>query len=217
MKILIFTFVFGIGSLSFAGNEIENNVNTVEPGARYDNEYDTSKFRIGIMKSSFKNGEPSQRDLASLSSISETLKSSSTLICDAAKRMSSKTFKTSSSYVVAVLKEAGAIPEYDKDYSLKSSHFFWELYLGYRKFIDLSKPLLAESEFNKSMIPQGSIVNVEKDCNENGATAIFCDGKYYTNKFVDEQKLFARVNDSSDQSCKLGKGLRVIVEADRLR
>jgi len=217
-SILILLMVLG-GHLSFASdqNEISKNVNTVDPGSKYQNDFDTSKFRIGVMQSSFDQGQSSQRDLASLSSISDALKASPASLCKTVKNFSAAGFNSSSAYVVSALKKAGAISQYDKDYSLKSASFLWELYLGYRKFVDLSKPLSAEGSFSKSMIPEGAIVNVEKGCNENGATAIFCGGSYYTNKFVDEEKLFNRVNDPSDENCKLGKGLRVIVEADRLR
>ena len=107
MKILIFTFIFGVGNFSFANsqNEIRENVNTVELGARYNNDYDTSKFRIGVMQSSYENRVPSQRSLASSSSIKEALKSSSSIVCDTVKKMSSSSFNNSSEFVVTALKK----------------------------------------------------------------------------------------------------------------
>lgn len=218
MKIKILLMVISLSSTALAvdQNEISKNVNTVEPGATYKGDYDTSKFRIGIAKSRYKNGQ-ANRSLASVSSVSESLKSSTTMLCNIVKQSSSLSLKSSSAYVVSALKEAGAISTYDKDYSLTSSHFLWELYLGYRNFVDLSRTLSREGSITKDMLPQGAILNVEKGCNENGATAVFCDGKFYTTRFVDDKKLFRRINNPEDNTCKLGQGLRVIVEAERLK
>ena len=218
MKIKIFLTIISFSSMVFAvdQNEISKNVNTVEPGATYKGDYDTSKFRVGISKSNYQSAR-ANRSLASLSSVRESLKSSTTMLCNIVKQSSTLDLKSSSAYVVSALKEAGAIPTYDKDYSLISSHFLWELYLGYRNFVDLSRSLSREGSLTKDMLPQGAIVNVEKGCNENGATAVFCDGRFYTTRFVNDNKLFRRINDPSDNTCKLGNGLRVIVEAERLK
>jgi len=202
--------------LGVESNEISKNVNTVEPGSLYKGDYDTSKFRLGISELDYTTSS-GKRNLASPADILSFLKNSPSQLCDAVKDVKSLSLKNSTAYVVSALKKAGSIPDFDKDYSLESANFFWEIYLGYRNFIDLSDPLKREGYLNKELLPNGSILNVEKGCNKNGATAIYCDGKFFTTKFVDVDNLFSKINDDEIQQCKVGNGFRVIVEAGRLK
>ena len=198
-------------------NEFAKNVKTYSKKSTYENEYDTSKFRLGILNSNFTDQAPRlSRVPSSYTSIASKLKDSATNVCKVVKNKKGLKFKDSSAYVVSALKKAGSIAPRDKNYSLNSAHFLWELYLSYRDFVDISQPIAREDgPFSLSKLPNATIVTLEKGCNENGIAAIHCDGKFYAPKFVDIPALESRINDPADQTCKLGKGLRVIAEADR--
>lgn len=197
-------------------NEFAKNVRASSSKTTYENEYDTSKFRLGILNSNFSANSPAlSRVPSSYTSIIDKLSASSTDLCRAVKNKRGLVFKDSSSYVVSALKKAGSVAPSDKNYSLNSAHFFWELYLSYRDFVDISQPLAREGKFSFAKLPNATIVTLEKGCNANGIAAIHCEGKFYAPKFVNIKNLEARLNDANDRSCKVGKGLRVIAEADR--
>ncbi len=197
-------------------NELSKNVKVYSQKSTYENEYDTSKFRLGILNSNFsKESSKLSRVPSSYVSVQDKLKSSSTDLCKVVKNKKGLKFKDSSSYVVSALKKAGSIAPRDKNYSLNTAHFLWELYLSHRDFVDISQPIAREGLFNFSKLPDATIITLEQGCNANGIAAIHCEGQFYAPKFVDVKVLQKRINDASDESCKLGKGFRVIAEADR--
>lgn len=210
-------FLIIIGTVVHAQeNEFSKNVNTYKKNDIYTKDYDTSKFRLGILNANYSDGAPTlSRVPSSYFSIQQKLTETPSHLCEVVKSKRGLAFADSPAYVVSALKKAGAIATTDKNFSLNSGHFFWELYLSYRDFVDISQPIKREGTFSLSKLPDGAIITLEKGCNPNGLAAIHCNGKYYTPKFVDTQKLEQRLNDPSDESCKVGKGFRVIAESKR--
>ncbi len=219
IKFLILFVITTCSALSYAQTEQNNfadNVNVSDRSASYFDEYDTSKFRLGVLNANFSPDAPKlSRVPSSYMSIKEKLNSTPSNLCEVVKSKRGLSFKDSSSYVLSALKKAGTISSNDKNYSLDSAHFFWETYLTYRDLVDITQPIRREGVFRFSKLPNAAIVMLEKGCNLNGIAAIYCDGRYYAPKFVDVTKLEYRLNDSSDKECKLGKGMRVIAEAKR--
>lgn len=198
-------------------NVFSKHVNIYENGYTYENEYDTSKFRLGIINSPFSSQVKNPtRVPSSIDNIGDKLKNSNSNICATVKNSKGLKLKDSATYVVSALKKAGVIEGNDKEYSLDSANYFWEFYLSYRDFVDISLSISRDKEyFTLSKLPDATIVTVEKGCNVNGLVAIHCNGLYYSPKFVDIKKLEKRLNDPTDQACKIGRGFRIIAEAKR--
>lgn len=197
-------------------NVFSKNVNPYSKSAIYEDEFDTSKFRLKIINSSFTEKGPGlSRVPSSLVAIKNKLESTPSRLCKVVKNNSGLEFKDSSAYVVSVLKKAGVIAADDKNFSYNNAHYLWEMFLTYRDFVDISQPIAREEKFSFDRLPDAMIVALEMGCNANGAVAIYCEGKFYTTKFVDIAALENRLNDSTDKSCKLGKGFRVLAEARR--
>lgn len=213
-----FSFTFGVlAQTKAAENVFSKQINAYPQSYSYANDYDTSKFRLKISNSQFQT-EGQQRTPSSLrTSVQTLLQQSSSQICQAVTSTKDLNLSDSSQYVVSALKKAQAIPADDKNYSLISAHFLWEMYLAYRDFVDISRPIAKTSHFDYSQLPNATIIILEKGCNENGVAAIYCDGKFFAPKFVDLNNFKNRINDPSDTSCKLGQGVRVIAEAHRLK
>lgn len=210
---LILNFCFT--SASF-GNEFAKHVNSVDKNYSYSGEFDTSKFRMMIESSDFlPKNKNLKRSLASTDTIAGRLLSNPSELCRVVKDKRGLKFSSSPRYVVSALKKAKVINQKDKEYTLKNTHGFWEMYLAYRGFVDISEPISRDGLFDFSKLPNGTIVTLEKGCNVNGLAAIHCDGKYYAPRFVDTAKLQARLNNPKDKSCKIGRGFRVIAEASR--
>jgi hypothetical protein len=217
VKVLVAILLFSVGATAqMKNNEFSKNVNSYDPKSSYTGDYDTSKFRLGILSSSYSSKDSSStRVPSSFGNIEDKLRTTPSQLCQAVKNIQGLDLKDSSAYVVSALKKAGTIPSDDKTYSLNSAHYFWELYLSYRDLVDITQPLNKSGEFKFSKLPDATIVMLEKGCNANGIAAIHCGGRYYAPKFVDTIKLEARLNNPQDKSCKLGKGFRVVAEAKR--
>lgn len=182
-----------------------------------ENDFDTSKFRLSIINSRFTDKVPrSTRVPSSVISIKNKLENSPSQLCEVVKSNVGLELKDSSTYVVSALKKAGAIGSEDKHFSFVSPHLLWEKFLTYRDFVDISLPILREGKFSFNQLPEATIVTLEKGCNIDGTVAIYCNGNFYSTKFVDDvAALENRLNDASDKSCKIGKGFRVLAEARR--
>lgn len=219
MKVLIVILLFSNWAMAQKkNNEFSKNVNAYDQKASYTGDYDTSKFRLNILNAKFaSDSSASPRTPSSYASIEQRLKSKPSELCNVVKDKRGLAFTDSSAYVVSALKKAGTIPADDKTYTLNTAHYFWELYLSYRNLVDITQPLSKDGDFSFSKLPNGSIVMLEKGCNANGLAAIHCDGRYYAPKFVDTAKLENRLNDQQDTVCKLGKGFRVVAEANRFQ
>ncbi len=215
--LLYFLFTTKIVIAQEAENNVfSQNVNAYSKSSIYENEFDTSKFRLSIYNSSYSDKAPRlSRVPSSLVAIKNKLENSKSRLCKVVKNNSGLDFKDSSSYVVSVLKKAGAIEAEDKNFSFNNAHYLWEMFLTYRDFVDISQPLSREGNFSFEQLPDAMIVALEKGCNVNGAVAIYCEGKFYTTKFVDISILENRLNDEADKNCKLGRGFRVLAEARR--
>lgn len=219
IKILIFSFI-GFSLVVNAQEKKENvfakNVRAYKKNYSYTGEFDTSKFRLMIQNSDFTpKNKNANRSLASTDTIAGRLLRNPSDICVAVQDNKDLKFTNSAVYVVSALKKARAIDFKDKEYSLDSAHYFWEMYLAYRGFVDISAPISRDGDFSFSKLPNGAIVTLEKGCNVNGLAAIHCDGKYYAPRFVDTKKLEARLNNPKDLQCKIGRGFRVVAEAKR--
>lgn len=210
---------FSWSSVAVEKNSFSENVKVYSKGNSYENDYDTSKFRLKVVNSGYQipKADAQVRTPSSLGTLAPRLQASPSNLCQVVKQARNLDLSSSSAYVVSALKQSGAITRDDKDYSLDSAHFFWEMYLSYRNFVDISQPLKSDGNFSFSKLANGSIITLEKGCNVNGIAAIYCDGKYYAPKFVNPKNLEARVNDDNDASCQLGKGMRVIAEASRFK
>lgn len=212
---IVSVVLFGLVAKAQA-NEFAKNVNTSKRNETYSNQYDTSKFRLGVLNANYSDQAPKlSRVPSSYFSIKQKLSETPSNVCDVVKNQRGLAFVDSPAYVVSALKKAGSIEKTDKDYSLNTGHYFWELYLSYRDFVDISQPIKRDGRFSLSKLPDGAIVTLEKGCNPNGLAAIHCGGRYYSPKFVDIKNLEARLNNPSDTSCKVGKGFRVVAESKR--
>ncbi len=197
-------------------NEFAKHVRAYKKNYSYTGEFDTSKFRLMIQNSDYSpKNKDLTRSLASTDTIAGRLLRNPSDVCVAVKDNAGLKFSNSPVYVVSALKKARAIDFKDKEYSLDSAHHFWEMYLAYRGFVDISAPLSRDGAFSFSKLPNGAIVTLENGCNPNGLAAIHCDGKYYAPRFVDTKKLEARLNNPKDLQCKIGRGFRVVAEAKR--
>lgn len=130
-------------------------------------------------------------------------------LCEAVKTNKDLNFKTPTSYLSSVLKKSGAV---DKDQPLFTGHAdeIWKTYLSKNQFKDVSESF-DDGDFNFDKLKNGTVIVLEKSCFKEGTTAIYCDGKYFTTKFVKVTSLVNKVN-SKKGNCKLGKGLRIVVE-----
>jgi len=202
--ILLIISLFLNAQAGVVENVIEANVKPVVQGHTYNNDLDNSKFRVKVYQAKSKE-------------IKRALKENPSQLCSFLKNKTDLKFDSSSSYVVSALKKAGAIRADDKDYNLISAHFFWEYYLTYRNFVDVShsfKGFKADALFNS--LPEGYIVQVRTGCVENGAVAIKCKSGFYTTRFANLKKLKKNLDDPNNKKCKIADGLRLIVESNRL-
>lgn len=198
-------------------NVFEKQINAYPPSYSYADDFDTSKFRLKISNSHYPSEGQVRTPTSLRADVQTLLQQNSSQVCQAVKTHKGLNFSDSSQYVVSALKKAQAISSDDKSYTLTSAHFLWEMYLAYRDFVDISRPLAQSSHFDYSQLPEASIVILEKGCNENGVAAIYCGGKFFAPRFVDLNNFKKRINDPSDSSCKLGQGVRVVAEAHRLK
>lgn len=193
------------GSLKIVDDKMRENVNPVPVKYSYEEDYDSSKFRMKIYKLN-----PKQ--------MAQVIKPSA--LCQAAKNSKEEFIqaKTASEYIINVLKKAEALNPKDKDYSLTSAHFIWDFYLAFRGFVDVSHAYNQEkaSDFLK-FLPNGTIVQLSKHCVPNGAVAVMCDGRLFTKRFPNLEKFVLRANDPQNDKCKISNGIRFIVETDRLK
>gem|GEM_PF-3139777 len=130
-------------------------------------------------------------------------------ICSAAKSNKGLSFNSPTSYLSSVLKKAGAV---EKSKPLFNDHadLIWDKYLSKNNFEDVSEDF-NDGEFEFEKLKNGSLIVLEKSCFKEGTAAVYCDGKYYTTKFVKTNSLVKKIN-SNKSNCQLGKGMRIVVE-----
>ncbi len=184
---------------------LSQNVNAIDETYSYKDDKDDSRFRLKAYKAKAKQ-------------VAVAMYKNKSNLCDTARSRQKFDVSSSANYVVSVLKKAGAIKPEDKNYAFKSAHFFWEYYLTYRNFVDVSRSfrrIKSDKIFQK--LPESYVLLVEKGCVANGAVALFCSGeKLYTTRFPNFEKLKQRIGDPSYKNCKVGKDVRIIVESKRL-